>query len=52
MKYPMNFDMSVNELIDACDKPLDDTHSCENCILYRMCCWYYIHEDLEEEENV
>ena len=52
MNYPMNFDMSVAELIDACDKPANEMwDTCENCILLKMCCWYYRYETTEEENE-
>ena len=53
MNYPMNFDMSVAELIDACDKPANEMwDTCESCILLKMCCWYYRDETTEEENGV
>lgn len=52
MNYPMDFDMSAAELIDACDKPLDEMNTCKNCILYRLCRLDYVWSNpLEEEKN-
>lgn len=52
MKYPMDFEMSAAELIDMCDKPIDEMDSCEHCIMYRMCCWHYIQETLENDKKL